>query len=663
MQAGAPNADTRGMETAPRRPDREAPGSDGGSSNPHGLHKPPRPDPFLALAPAPADAAHLDLSADLRHARELVAAAEDFRNPIDPEQLAKATGRAALRVPSREGVEAVQLEAFNVSLAVACEDASVAFHSEDGWLDAIRAGLAALLAFFDAEPELARFLVVHSAQAGDRVCDRRAEVMYRISVLLDDERAPARIFPPPLTAQAVASGALGVLHERLARRSRSPLSALAGELMSFIVLPFLGFRAARRELDSTRDGATAEADVAVLDLVRDTAGRLTPRTVSVLLAAGAEPGLNSRALAERAGVRDEGHASRLLSRLERLGLIENARDPGSRFAPKAWRLAAAGVKLVASLERPAPEAVSAFELPSHLVGRLDDSAVSLLLAVGEQRWLRTSEAAERAGVSAGAHPARLLQSLVDLGLALGELETHTRGTPRVWCLTPAGERLHATLTGETAPPRAVASELMHASGGRLTAPSIMVLRLLGSEPGLSNSDIAARLGFTDENSVSQLLARLARRDLIVNTRERGKRNVWCLTPTGETLERAIWAETPEPQQRTLALDLLRGRGGRLNHRVVFLLRVIAADPGLSNAEIAKRAGVVGKGHASTLLARLARFALVENLVVDPEPFEANAWRLTANGRELEAATRTDRHAASPTRPGGARHGITTRGRR
>jgi DNA-binding MarR family transcriptional regulator len=583
-----------------------------------------------------------------------VAAAEALRKlPLDELALAKANGRATLAqdtlAANREASEACQLEAFELTLALVSEQASVAFQAQEGWLDGVRAGLTALLEFFDEEPQLAGYLVVHSAQAGDAVLERRAEVLGRIAQLLDDERAPARTYPPPLSAQAVASGVLGVLQERLARRSSSPLVELAGELMSFTVLPFLGVRAARRELEGARDGAASQDHDAGLAVVKDSTGRLSPRTVSVLIVIGTEPGLNSKQVAARAGVKDEGHCSRLLARLERLGLIENARDPGTRFAPKAWRLTAAGEKLEVSLKRPAAtdEHSSAFELPPELVGRLDDRAVTMLQAIGEQPWLRTAELAERAGVADQAQPTKLLERLVDLGLAVGELEAHQRGTPKVWSLTPAGEQLHSALGRETpAPPRSVVSELMHESGGRLSDTHVSVLRVLGGAPGLCNSEIAARVGITDENSASQLLARLARRGLLANARNGGKHNVWSLTHTGERLERAIWAQTPPAQQRKLALDLVRDHGGRLNHRVVSVLRALASDPGQSNLEVAERVGIEAKGHASTLLARLARFGLIENLVVDPAPFEPNAWVLTASGTELEAAIRGERRATS-----------------
>jgi DNA-binding MarR family transcriptional regulator/phage shock protein PspC (stress-responsive transcriptional regulator) len=572
-----------------------------------------------------------------------VTAAEAVRRfPFEGLALPEANGRAAL---AREAVadhlhasDACQLEAFDQALALVAERASLAFHAQEGWVDGVRAGLAALLEFFDEEPKLARYLVVHSAQAGSAVLERRREVLDRIAVLLDDERAPARGYPPPLAAQAVASGVLGVLYERLSESRPGPLVELAGPLMSFTVLPFLGVRAARRELA----GAHAQNEAADLDVLKDSAARVNSRASLVLSVIGAEPGLNSRELAARAGISDEGHSSRLTARLERLGLIENTRNPSRRFAPKAWRLTAAGEKLEAAIEREAAasEPASAFDLPAEFIGRVDDRAILMLRAVGDQPWLRNAEVAERAGVADETQAAMLLETLAELGLAVSEREAHQRGTPKVWRLTPAGERLDRAIGRETpALPRSVALELMWESGGRLSDSAIGVLRVVGAEPGLSNNDVALRVGIADKNSTSQLLARLSKRGLIENARNGGRQNVWQLTAAGESLERAIWHETPALVQRELALEMLRDRGGRLNHRVVSVLRVVGAEPELSNNEIAHRVAIEGKGHASTLLSRLARFGLIENLVVDPAPFEANAWRLTTSGTELEQVIR------------------------
>jgi DNA-binding MarR family transcriptional regulator len=376
------------------------------------------------------------------------------------------------------------------------------------------------------------------------VLGRRADVLEHLARVLDDERAPARGYPPALTAQAVIGGVLGVLHERLSKRDPGALANLSNSLMSFIVLPFLGARAAHRELARPVEATSTpvQRDF-TLDELRDPGGRLNHRATSVLTVIGSQPGLNSRELASRDGVKDEGQMSRLLSRLERLGLIENTREAQRRGDVKAWQLTVTPEELEAAISRAPP-----------------------------------------------------------------------------------------------VPPHSVALDLMRASGGRLKDRAVSVLRVLGAEPGLSNNQVALRVGITDQNSTSQLLTRLARRGLLENARASGRENVWRLTGPGDELERAIWHETPPALRSSLALDMLRVRGRRLNHRVVSVLRVVAANPGLSNNEIALRAGIEGKGDASALLSRLARFGLIENTRTRGRE---NEWQLTPSGEELETAVRDD----------------------
>jgi DNA-binding MarR family transcriptional regulator len=109
-----------------------------------------------------------------------------------------------------------------------------------------------------------------------------------------------------------------------------------------------------------------------------------------------------------------------------------------------------------------------------------------------------------------------------------------------------------------------------------------------------------------------------------------------------------------PASRTVAFDLLKEAGGRLNHRVVSVLTTIDAEPGLSNAEICERLGLQSKGHVSVLLARLARFGLIENQTLDTAPFQANAWQLTANGKQLKATIHHNERSI-PTRSPRDRH--------
>jgi DNA-binding IclR family transcriptional regulator/AcrR family transcriptional regulator len=583
---------------------------------------------------------------ELQRARKLVTAAEAVRQfpfaGFSDALLNGDTGVSRRTFDDHlEGREACLLAAFEQVLALATEGASAAFDAQEGWLDSVRAGLLALLEFFDEQPALARYCVVHSAQAGPAVLAARSEVLDRLARVLDDERAPSRSYPPPLTAQAVVSGALGVLDERLSKPNPGALLELSNPLMSFIALPFLGAHAARGELRRPVDATSAVEHSVPLGLLQDPGEGLSHhRTVLVLRVLADEPGLSNWEVARRVGVTDQAHMSRILARMGQLGLICNARRARSPAHANAWQLTAAGEQLEAVITREATAAASmAVDVPEEFGGRMDHRAVSILRVIADQPWLTGREVAQRAGVEDPAWMSKLLAHLVGLGLVAGVLDAHFRGTPKVWRLTASGEELDRAIGRETsASPRSVALDLMWQSGGRLSDRDASVLGVSAAEPGLSNNDIALRVGITNENSMSQLLARLARRGLIENTRTGGRYNVWQLTAAGRDLESTIRKETPAPVARRIALDLLKNRGGRLNHRVVSVLRVIGAEPGLSNDEIARRVGIKGRGTTSTLLARLARFGLIENTRAGGRE---NVWRLTASGKALEAAIRHD----------------------
>jgi DNA-binding IclR family transcriptional regulator/AcrR family transcriptional regulator len=581
---------------------------------------------------------------ELQRARNLVTAAEAVRNfpfaGLSAAVLNRDAGVSHRTVEDHlEGREACLLAAFEQVLELAVERASAAYEAQEGWLDRMRAGLLALLEFFDGQPALARYCVVYSTQAGPAVMAARSEVLERLARVLDDERAPARGYPPPLTTQAVVSGALGVLHGWLLQPKPGSLVELANPLMSFIVLPFLGPSAARRELSRPVDATSVLKSSTALDWLQKPGGRPNHRAISVLKIIAAEPGLNNVELALRASLnKDAGQVSRLLSRMARLGLIVDTLDVRTRGPKRAWQLTASGEQLEAAIGREAAVAASmSVDVPEEFGGRMDYRVVSLLRVIGDQPWLTSKEVVQRTGFEDQAQMSRLLAHLERLELVTSAREAHRKGLPKVWLLTAAGESLDATIGRETPPPpRSLAIDLMWQSGGRLSDTAVSVLKVSGAEPGLSNNDIALRVGITDQNSMSQLLARLARRGLIENTRTRGRYNVWQLTATGKELESAIRQETPALVARTAALDHLKKRGGRLNHRVVSVLRVIGVEPGLSNDEIALRVGIKGKGDASSLLTRLARHGLLQNTRTGGR---VNVWQLTATGKELEAAIR------------------------
>ncbi|HEY1687792.1 MAG TPA: hypothetical protein VGF95_02905 [Solirubrobacteraceae bacterium] len=166
-----------------------------------------------------------------------------------------------------------------------------------------------------------------------------------------------------LTAEALIGAISAVLAARLGEQAashgngrRAPLRDLLGELMSMIVLPYLGPGAARRELARPLPKTVAVEShnvdvIAEADPLAGSSMRLTYRTARVLLAAAqlgeVRAGASNRQIAEHAGVADQGQISKLLSRLERHGLLTNAaKDSGARGEANRWMLTRIGQRLV-----------------------------------------------------------------------------------------------------------------------------------------------------------------------------------------------------------------------------------------------------------------------------------------------------------------------------
>jgi DNA-binding MarR family transcriptional regulator len=70
--------------------------------------------------------------------------------------------------------------------------------------------------------------------------------------------------------------------------------------------------------------------------------RLTYRTARVLGCIADRPGASNRAVGDGAGVGDPGQISKLLARLERLGLVVNTGGGHQTGAPNAWSLTELG---------------------------------------------------------------------------------------------------------------------------------------------------------------------------------------------------------------------------------------------------------------------------------------------------------------------------------
>ena len=231
-----------------------------------------------------------------------------------------------------------------------------------GWRERVRTGLWVILGFFDREPVLARVCVVGALSGSPVVLARREEVLGRLVAVVDEGRGGARaVGCTRLTAEGLVGAAFGIVYARLLRGQRRPLTELLGELMGMIVLPYLGAAAARREQARPAPPAvtprTAQRPVwparVVADPLESVPMRLTYRTsrvlegVAELVARGSNP--SNREVGDFAGIQDAGQVSKLLRRLERLGLLANSGLGHARGEPNAWRLTVQGELVARSI--------------------------------------------------------------------------------------------------------------------------------------------------------------------------------------------------------------------------------------------------------------------------------------------------------------------------
>jgi AcrR family transcriptional regulator len=243
-----------------------------------------------------------------------------------------------------DDIEDCFLAAVEESVLRARERVLSAYSSESLWRESIRAGIVAFLQFLDENPAGGKLLVVEMLAGGRRALECRARVLQGVITAVEAGGSDRRTSPiaTRLTAEGVVGAVLGVIHGRLLEVHAEPLVRLVNPLMSIVVLPYLGSAAARRELERPSAEVHAHPPAASGNPLREIHMRLTYRTVRVLMAVAAHPGSSNRAIAEAAEVSDQGQISKLLSRLQRLGLIQNPGPSPARGEPNAWTLTQRG---------------------------------------------------------------------------------------------------------------------------------------------------------------------------------------------------------------------------------------------------------------------------------------------------------------------------------
>ncbi len=209
------------------------------------------------------------------------------------------------------------------------------------WPSRMRAGVTALLMFLDDQRTLGRFAVVTALGAGEQTLRLRLASIAQLIDFVDEGRQLARSREglSRTTAEGLVGGALSIVYTRLLLEPRRPTLDLLGELMAMLLRPYLGASLAAAELE--RAPLPARPPRREAEVLHEVKLRWTYRTMRVLGAVGSSPGASNRSVGASAGIADQGQTSKLLSRLERLGLVENRCSSPGRAA-NAWFLTPTG---------------------------------------------------------------------------------------------------------------------------------------------------------------------------------------------------------------------------------------------------------------------------------------------------------------------------------
>ena len=134
--------------------------------------------------------------------------------------------------------------AYDTVMAELRERVAQAFEDESDWPHAVKAGIAAMLRFLAAEPNLARLSMVEALVAGPVVVERYDAAIQSFVPYFQsgrDGRSPdvlARL--NPTTEEALVGGMMSLISRRIIAGKAAELETLLPDLVEFTLTPYLG---------------------------------------------------------------------------------------------------------------------------------------------------------------------------------------------------------------------------------------------------------------------------------------------------------------------------------------------------------------------------------------------------------------------------------------
>ena len=254
---------------------------------------------------------------------------------------------------------------FEQTVALASQGLVQAEHWQEGACSA----LAAVLAYFDREPQLARVCVVETLAGGPVVLAHRERLIegFRLQVLQQIETEAPQI--PPLAAEGVMSLILGIMHAHIVTEKPGPFIELLGPLTGLTMAPYFGARGIEREIErgdalaqailNGQSGCSSPADTPQpdreLSATREMPlfsnfGIATARRLrECVLFLAEHPGSSNREVGVALDLVHQPQVSKLLAYLLRQGLAtKRSEGKGKR---NAWQLTPNGEDIAQALSR------------------------------------------------------------------------------------------------------------------------------------------------------------------------------------------------------------------------------------------------------------------------------------------------------------------------
>jgi AcrR family transcriptional regulator len=263
------------------------------------------------------------------------------------------------------GLDACVSASLDDALERSSEIVASALERGDSWLEGVRLALAAMLVFFDSEPQLARVCLVHTLGSSPTVTEHRERLIevFRGQIVTRIESEGQQI--PPLGAESVLASIMGIVYARLVSEEQRPLIELLGPLIGTAMRPFvaseqMALAEKRRGDELARAIQAGEADWALPPSLRSDAEVEKEATLPSMLTTPSacrareclcyladHPESSNGEVAAGIGVAHRSQISRLLSELAVEKLVSRRSEGvGKR---NAWQLTLRGSQVVAGL--------------------------------------------------------------------------------------------------------------------------------------------------------------------------------------------------------------------------------------------------------------------------------------------------------------------------